>query len=153
MAVTVSDHAETAFLLQSALGIVIGDAGGDAHPTGLGTGAPLSGLHQAVLPEAGGLGPGFGLEGWIFPVNCHSLSVMNLLVAPFADPLFTASVGHFDSAREGTVWGREPHPIGTEWDAADGPIHADALQLAAGLEALPVQVNLPQQITGCPLTG
>lgn len=42
------DHAETTLLLQSAEGIVIGNPGGDAHPTGLRTGAPLRGLDQAV---------------------------------------------------------------------------------------------------------
>lgn len=38
------DHAEAALLLQPAEGVVIGDAGGDAHPTGLGTSTPLCGL-------------------------------------------------------------------------------------------------------------
>lgn len=42
------DHAEATLLLQSAEGIVVGNPGGDAHPTGLGTGAPLCGLDQAV---------------------------------------------------------------------------------------------------------
>lgn len=42
------DHAEATLLLQSAEGIVIGNPGGDAHPTGLRTGAPLCGLDQAV---------------------------------------------------------------------------------------------------------
>lgn len=42
------DHAEAALLLQSAEGVVIGNPGGDAHPTGLGTGTPLCGLDQAV---------------------------------------------------------------------------------------------------------
>lgn len=42
------DHAQAALLLQSAEGIVIGNPGGDAHPTSLRTGAPLRGLDQAV---------------------------------------------------------------------------------------------------------
>lgn len=42
------DHAEAALLLQSAESVVIGNPGGDAHPTGLGTGTPLCGLDQAV---------------------------------------------------------------------------------------------------------
>lgn len=45
------DHAEAALLLQPAEGVVIGNAGGDAHPTGLGTGTPLCGLDQAVGPN------------------------------------------------------------------------------------------------------
>lgn len=48
---TRSDHAEAALLLQPAEGVVIGNAGGNAHPTGLGTGAPLCGLDQAVGPN------------------------------------------------------------------------------------------------------
>lgn len=42
------DHAEATLLLQSAEGIVVANPGGDAHATGLGTGAPLCGLDQAV---------------------------------------------------------------------------------------------------------
>ena len=42
------DHAEATLLLQSAEGIVVGNPGGDAHPTGLGTGTPFCGLDQAV---------------------------------------------------------------------------------------------------------
>lgn len=42
------DHAEAALLLQPAEGVVVGNPGGDAHPTGLGTGTPLCGLDQAV---------------------------------------------------------------------------------------------------------
>uniref|UniRef100_A0ABI7XIE5 SMB domain-containing protein n=1 Tax=Felis catus TaxID=9685 RepID=A0ABI7XIE5_FELCA len=45
------DHAQAALLLQPAEGVVIGNPGGDAHPTGLGTGAPLCGLDQAVGPD------------------------------------------------------------------------------------------------------
>lgn len=43
-----SDHAESALLLQSAEGIVIGDSGGDAHSTGLRASTPFCGLDQAV---------------------------------------------------------------------------------------------------------
>lgn len=42
------DHAEATLLLQSAEGIVVGYPGGDAHPTGLGTGTPFCGLDQTV---------------------------------------------------------------------------------------------------------
>lgn len=42
------DHAEPALLLQPAEGVVVRNPGGDAHPTGLGTGTPLCGLDQAV---------------------------------------------------------------------------------------------------------
>lgn len=42
------DHAQAALLLQPAVGVVIGNPGGEAHPAGLGTGAPLCGLDQAV---------------------------------------------------------------------------------------------------------
>lgn len=48
---TGSDHAETALLLQPAEGVVIGNPGGNAHPTRLGTGTPLCGLDQAVGPN------------------------------------------------------------------------------------------------------
>lgn len=47
----------------------------------------------------------------------------------------------------GALRGRQAQVIGAEGDAADGPIHADALQLAGGLEALPIVVNLAQQVT------
>lgn len=41
--------------------------------------------------------------------------------------------------------------MGAERDAADGAVHADALQLARGLEALPVEVDLAQQVACCTL--
>lgn len=49
--------------------------------------------------------------------------------------------------RVGALRGWQPQVIGAERDAADGPIHADALQLAGGLEALSVVVDLAQQVT------
>lgn len=47
--VTGPDHAEPGLLLQAALGVVVGHAGGDAHSTAPRARAPLCGLHQAVL--------------------------------------------------------------------------------------------------------
>lgn len=41
--------------------------------------------------------------------------------------------------------------VRAERDAANGPIHADALKLARGLEALPIEIDLAQQVTRCAL--
>lgn len=49
--------------------------------------------------------------------------------------------------RVGALGGRQPQVVGAERDAADGPVHADALQLAGGLEALSIVVDLAQQVT------
>lgn len=46
-----SDHAKSALLFKSALGIVIGDSGRDAHPTSLGASTPFSCLDQAVSTD------------------------------------------------------------------------------------------------------
>lgn len=47
--VTRPQQAQAPVLPHLALAVVVGDAHGDAHATGPGTGAPWSGLHQAVL--------------------------------------------------------------------------------------------------------
>lgn len=59
------DHAEPGLLLQAALGVVGGDPRRDAHAAALGAGAPLGGLHQAVLLHVVQL----RLACWVLPEN------------------------------------------------------------------------------------
>lgn len=101
------DHAQAALLLQPAEGVVIGHPGGDAHPTGLGTGTPLCGLDQAVGPN----------HSWVWakrvfqPVCCesrahkHKVRRKAEIFPPF--PRQTSLRGRLNSpARAGptTVW-------------------------------------------------
>lgn len=72
---------------------------------------------------------------------------MFFLTALLAGPLFAALIAELHPPGAGALRGRQPQVLGAEGDAADGPIHADALQLAAGLEALPIVVDLAQQVT------
>lgn len=76
---------------------------------------------------------------------------MVLLAALLTHPLLAALVVELHPPGVRAVWGRQAQVIRAERDAADGPIHADALQLARGLEALPVEVDLAQQVTCCAL--
>lgn len=72
---------------------------------------------------------------------------MVLLAALLTHPLLAALVVELHPPGLGALWGRQAQVVRAERDAADGPIHADALQLARGLEALPVEVDLAQQVT------
>lgn len=72
---------------------------------------------------------------------------MIFLTALFTDPLFTALIAKLHAPGVGALGGRQAQVVGAEGDAADGPVHADALQRAGGLEALPVVVDLAQQVT------
>lgn len=44
------EHAQPCLVLELALGIVVGDAGRDAHPAGRGARGPVAGVRLAVLP-------------------------------------------------------------------------------------------------------
>lgn len=59
-------HAQARLLLQPTLPVVVGHPGGDAQAAGLGAGAPLGGLDQAVLPHHGGVRP----VGLLLSVGC-----------------------------------------------------------------------------------
>lgn len=79
------------------------------------------------------------------PLTCHGCSKAVILAALLTHPLLAALVVELHPPGVGAL------VIRAERDAADGPIHADALQFACGLEALPVEVHLAQQVTCCTL--
>lgn len=62
-----ANHAESGLLLQAALAVVVGHTGGDAQAAGLGAGAPLGGLNQAVVSHQGGIRP----VGLFLSVSCN----------------------------------------------------------------------------------
>lgn len=135
------DHAEAALLLQPAEGVVIGNAGGDAHPAGLGTGTPLCGLDQAVGPD----------HSWVWAkrvfqsVSCESRAPKHKV--RHQDKTFSPSLGKVreDSAPGGritTVTERQVPLTGKGWAN-----HRVVLGLIAHplLAAFPRQLDPPRE--------
>lgn len=79
-------------------------------------------------------------------LTCHGCFEAVFLAALLADPLLAAFIAELHPPGVGALGGRQPQVVGAQGDAADGAVHADALQLAGGLEALPVVVDLAQQV-------
>lgn len=143
------DHAEAALLLQPAEGVVVGNPGGDAHPTGLGTGAPLCGLDQAVGPN----------HSWVWAkrvfqsVSGEGRANHGVVLGLVAHPLLAAFPGQLDPSREGAVRTGQTHVHAAQGHAAHGPVQASALVLAAALEGLSTPVHGPSEDAGGTIFG
>lgn len=143
------DHAQAALLLQPAEGIVIGHPGGDAHPTGLGTGTPLCGLDQAVGPN----------HSWVWakrvfqPVCCEGRANHSVVLGLIAHPLLTAFPGQLDPPREGAVRAGQANIHAAQGHAAHCPVQASALVFAAALEGLSAPVHRPSEDAGGTIFG
>lgn len=64
-----------------------------------------------------------------------------MLVPGFADPLRAALPWHLHAPWVGAVRGGQPDILLAQRDAGEAPIQAAALELAAGLENLPVPID------------
>lgn len=143
------DHAEAALLLQPAEGVVIGNAGGDAHPTGLGTGTPLCGLDQAVGPN----------HSWIWAkrvfqsVGGEGGANHGVVLGLVAHPLLAAFPGQLDPPREGAVRAGQANVHAAQGHAAHRPVQASALVFAAALEGLSAPVHRPSEDAGGTIFG
>lgn len=141
------DHAEAALLLQPAEGVVIGNAGGDAHPTGLGTGTPLCGLDQAVGPN----------HSWVWAkrvfqsVSGQGRANHRVILGLVAHPLLAAFPGQLDPPREGAVGAGQADVHAAQGHAAHRPVQAGALVLAAALEGLSAPVHSSSEDAGGPV--
>lgn len=143
------DHAETTLLLQSAEGIVVGNPGGDAHPTGLGTGTPFCGLDQAVGSH----------HSWVW-AKCVFQSVgrqgranHSATLGLITHPFLTAFPRQLNSSREGAVRAGQADVHAAQGHAAHSPVQASALIFAAALEGLTAAVHRPTEDTGCTIFG
>lgn len=74
------------------------------------------------------------------PLTCHGI-LEQVPVSGFADPLGAALARDVHAPRVGTVRGGQAHVLLAERDAGEAPVQAAALQLAAGLENLPVPID------------
>lgn len=138
------DHAEAALLLQPAEGVVIGNAGGDTHPTGLGTGTPLCGLDQAVGPD----------HSWVWAkrvfqsVSRKGRANHRVVLGLIAHPLLAAFPGQLDPPREGAVGAGQADVHAAQGHAAHRPVQTSALVLAAALEGLSAPVDRSSKDAG-----
>lgn len=143
------DHAEPALLLQPAEGVVVGNPGGDAHPTGLGTGTPLCGLDQAVGSN----------HSWVWAqrvfqsVSGEGRANHGLVLGLIAHPLLTAFPGQLDPPRERAVRAGQANIHAAQGHAAYSPIQASALVFAAALERLSTPVHRPSEDAGGTIFG
>lgn len=143
------DHAEAALLLQPAEGVVVGNPGGDAHPTGLGTGTPLCGLDQAVGSN----------HRWVWAkrvfqsVSGKGRANHGVVLGLVAHPLLTAFPGELDPSREGAVRAGQTHVHAAQGHAAHGAVQASALVFAAALEGLSTPVHRPSEDAGGTVFG
>lgn len=76
-------------------------------------------------------------------LTSHSETSQNHFVLRVTDPLLAALSGHFNLPGEGAVRAGEQQVEVAAGQAADLPVPAGALVLAAGLEGLPVAVDHP----------
>lgn len=144
-----ADHAHATLLFQLALLVVVGYALGDAHAAALGALAPLRRLDDAVIPRALQLLP----IGWHLAIHCHGCLEGIIPLVLTAHPVLTALAWDRDPARRGAVGRGQPDVVAAGGHAADLPVHADALVLAAGLESLAAAVDHPSQVTRGSFTG
>lgn len=143
------DHAKAALLLQPAEGVVIGNTGGDAHPTSLGTGTPLCGLDQAVGSD----------HGWVWAkrvfqsVSCQRGANHGPVLGLVTHPLLAAFPRQLDPPREGAVRAGQTNVHATQGHAAHSAVQASALVLAAALERLSAPVHRPSKDAGGTIFG
>jgi len=167
------EHAEPPLCLQPAVGVLVGDAGGEAHAAGGRAGAPLcaprlagvrhctgwmeteeggKGLEPSVAlrapchGERGSEGSPVGAHHLIPPPTCPS-ALQEVPLSGLADPLRAALPWDVHTPWVGAVWSGQADVLLAEWDAGEAPIQAAALQLAAGLEHLPITVQPPIHLT------
>lgn len=137
VSLTRPDHAETTLLLQSAEGVVVGNPGGDAHPTGLGTGAPLCGLDQAIGSH----------HSWVWAkcvfqsVGSQGRANHGAILGLITHPLFTAFPGQLNPSGEGAVRAGQADVHAAQGYTAHSPVQASALVFAAALEGLAAAVH------------
>lgn len=143
------DHAEAALFLQPTEGVVIGNPGGDAHPAGLGTGAPLCGLDQAVGSH----------HGWVW-AKCVFQSVggqgranHGVVLGLVTHPLLAAFPGQLDPPREGAVRAGQADVHAAQGHTAHRAIQASALVFAAALEGLSAPVHRATEDAGSSIFG
>lgn len=143
------DHAEAALLLQSAESVVIGNPGGDAHPTGLGTGTPLCGLDQAVGSH----------HSWVWAkrvfqsVSGQGRADHGVVLGLVTHPLLAAFPGQLDPPWEGAVGAGQADVHAAQGHAAHGPVQASALVFAAALEGLSAPVHRSSKDAGGTIFG
>lgn len=143
------DHAQAALLLQPAEGVVIGNTGGDAHPTGLGTGTPLCGLDQAVGSH----------HGWVWAksvfqsVGGQGWANHGVVLGFITHPLLAAFPWQLDPPREGAVGAGQADVHAAQRHTAHGAIQASALIFAAALEGFSTPVDRATEDAGGSIFG
>lgn len=138
------DHAQATLLLQPAVGVVIGNPGGEAHPAGLGAGTPLCGLDQAVGSYHRWIGAKRVFQSVGSQRGAHRGAVLGLV----AHPLLAALARQLDPSGEGAVWAGQAHVHAAQGHAAHRPVQARALVLAAAVEGVSAAVHLPAEHAG-----
>lgn len=143
------DHAEATLLLQPAEGVVVGNPGRDAHPTGLGTGTPLCGLDQAVGSN----------HSWVWAkrvfqsVSSEGRANHGVVLGLVTHPLLTAFPRQLDPPWKGAVRAGQANVHAAEGHAAHRPVQASALVFAAALEGLSAPVYGPSKDAGGTIFG
>lgn len=104
---------------------------------------PSAALPALCHGERGSEGSPVGGHHLVPPPTCTSA----LPLSGLADPLRAALPWDVHTPWVGAVWGGQADVLLAERDAGEAPVQAAALQLAAGLEHLPVTVQPPVHLT------
>lgn len=137
------NHAETSLLHHLTLAIPVGDPGGQAHSTALGTCAPLCGLLNAV--DAGVRD--FNSDGGFWPVGWKGQASQCPLLIWTTGPFLTALPRHCNFPWSWAVRTGQQHIQLAAGHTANLPISAGAVVLTVWFKLLSAAVNDPIEHT------
>lgn len=137
------NHTKTSLLYHLTLAIPVGDPGGQAHPTALGTCAPLCGLLDAVDTGV----RDFDSYGGFWSVGWKGQASQGPLLIWATGPLFTALSRHCNFSWSWAVGTWQQHIQLAAGHAANLPISAGAVVLTVWFKLLSAAVDDPIEHT------